>query len=223
MSEAPEQDEAPAVAAPRAPRALKEALLVYGAVFLAVLALALAAPLWGALEANLYLIVAAVFLAAPYLVIRRRGLSFERLGLTTDRLGRGALLGLLAGAVTLLPFAAGQHLWETQVQGREARFDAQNWLRWPLEQEGAPQRWGEAPGVWAWLEQGQWRAGLRSEKRERVKLVLEAPRPFALKVNSPLVALKAVDERGLEPEEGLEAGGALATLGDRAASLRPAA
>jgi membrane protease YdiL (CAAX protease family) len=59
-------------------------------------------------------IVAAAQLYVPILLIGRRGITRESLGLTSDHWRRDLLIALGLGLLTIVPFAIGHHYWQTR-------------------------------------------------------------------------------------------------------------
>ena len=181
-------------AAPRPPREeeeeeargralLREALALYLVAFALVLALALLGLGVGFVAANLYALVAAVFVGLPYWWMGKEELDPERFGLSTRRLGRNIAWGLAATALTVAPFAVGQYIWEVEVRGQQWRWDTDNWRRWPAHIEGQPTGWGrQRPGVWVWTERGELTVGMRADPEARYRVVLEASSPFRPRV-----------------------------------------
>lgn len=190
MTRAPESPQ------PEQESPLKEALAIYGVVFLMVLALALLGQLSGLISANLYLIVAVVFMGVPSLWMQRKKLEQERFGMTTRALARQVGVGLLAGVLTCVPFCAGQYVWETQVRERTFHFDLDNWYKWPLELDGEPDTWGERPGAWVWTEEGTLHVGMRAEERVRSALHIKADTAFVPVTRGSGTMLRAVSEGG---------------------------
>lgn len=174
----------------------RESLVVYGVVFLIVLALALVGQVNGFVHANLYLLVAFVFMGVPAWWMKRKALSPERFGMTTARLIRQASIGLIASVLTLAPFLAGQYIWETQVLERTFNFDVDNWYMWSLDLDGEPAQWGEEAGAWVWSEEEALHLGMRSEERQRGALIIEADEVFVPEVKGAGVVCRAVDDRG---------------------------
>lgn len=178
------------------PRAiLIEALVMWTIAFFAVLILAIVALGVGVVAANLYALVAAVFIGLPYWLLRRRALDPEDFGLSTQRLVRNVAIGLGMTLLTLPPFIAGQHLWETQVQGHKLVLSADNYAHWPIELEGQPQAWGQQAGAWVWSSRGSLYLGMRATKAHQNKLILEAPTPF-IPLQQGSVLARRLDERG---------------------------
>ncbi len=194
---APSQDVSAPESPPTQARASiwREALGIYGLAFIAVLALALVALAVGWVSANLYALVAAVFVLLPRWWMNRRGLDPEAHGLTWRHWRRGVVWGLLATALTVPLFWGGFHLWEHKVQGRTFRLSADHYWRWPADWEGEPARWGQQPGVWLWTVRGTLVIGMRGQPLSSGRVVLEGDRPF-LPVPQPGVLARRVEADG---------------------------
>lgn len=173
----------------------KEALLAWFIALLFVLALAVLAQLVGLIAANLYVLVAAVFIGLAALILRHQGLDPERFGLHTQKLTKNILWGLLFTAFTLPPFLIGQNLWETQLNKRRLVLSAENYAHWPVEIEGQPARWGSEPGAWIWSERGVLYLGMRATSTHQNKLILSAKTPF-IPVQPGGVMLKRMSPSG---------------------------
>lgn len=157
---------------------LREGLLAFCVVFVLVLALALVALGVGFVAANLYALVAAVFIGVPYAIMSRRDLDPHDFGLHTHHMGRQLKWGLAATILTLIPFAVGQYIWNTQVLDQKADVALSNYAQWPAELKGAPQGWGKTPGVWVWSVKGDVHIGMRVEGSSEHKLILTSKVPF---------------------------------------------
>ncbi len=175
---------------------IKEALGLYGVVFVLILGLALFGQVQSVVGANLYLIVALVFMGVPMLWMQRKKLDPESFGMTTKHMLRQLGVGLVAGAITFVPFVIGQYVWETQVLEQRFEFDVENWSKWSLELEGEPQHWGDEPGAWVWTEEEALHIGMRSEEQRRLAVMLEADEAFVPEVKGPGVVWRAVDAKG---------------------------
>ena len=124
---------------PTTPKALlREVLLACAGVTGACALLSVLQDFVPLLRANLYVLVAAIFLYLPVLLLRRRGLTTLDVGLTTRPRTRGLLFA--AGAMLLVfpPFLLGFHLWQGWVFGNRPHFDADAYHRWPMAWEGRP-------------------------------------------------------------------------------------
>ena len=157
---------------------LKEGLAVFCVVFVLVLVLALLALGVGVVAANLYALVAAVFVGVPYVLMSRRGLDPQAFGLHTRDMPRQLKWGVGVTLLTLAPFAAGQYLWNTQVLDQKANFQTSNYAQWPAHLKGAPASWGKSPGVWVWTLRGDLHIGMRVEGASEHKLILTSQAPF---------------------------------------------
>jgi membrane protease YdiL (CAAX protease family) len=197
VSEEQEQIDARETTDKQAARPLfKEALLIYLLAFFLVLGLALASNVVPLIATNLYALVAMVFIGIPYWWMGRKRLDGEAFALTTKNLARDVGIGLIAGFITLIPFAGGQYVWETQVFEREAHFHSENWWRWPAELDGEPGEWGQSSGSWIWETRGRLRIGMRQREGMRHKLVVEGDRPFVPAAVGSGLLVRAVLEDG---------------------------
>lgn len=160
------------------PRVLREALIIYAVAFFSILALALLSGSVGVIAANLYAIVAAVFIGLPYLWMERAKLDPSAFGLHTNKFLRDVGIGLVATIITFIPFAAGQYVWESQVRGLPFEFSVSNWYKLPLELEGEPEEWGDVAGAWAWSEKEDLFIGVRSQVRHRGRVILTSAEDF---------------------------------------------
>lgn len=142
----------------------REASLLYVAALILVFVAALGSLAVGLIAQNLYAIVAAIFILLPYTLLTRRGMSFERYGLTTLGWPRGLLWGVGATLITVPLFFVGFYAWETQVVERDFVFDMDHYRQWPVELEGKPQTWGAEPGIWIWTTRGDLRIGLSGHR-----------------------------------------------------------
>lgn len=174
---------------------LIEALVMWTIAFIAVLILAIAALGVNLIAANLYALVAAVFIGLPYWLLRRKSLDPDDFGLSTRRLWRNVALGLGMTLLTLPPFIAGQHLWETQVQDHKLVLSADNYAHWPIELEGQPQTWGQHAGAWLWSNRGALYLGMRATKTHQNKLIIEAHTPF-IPLQQGSVLARRLDDKG---------------------------
>lgn len=104
------------------------------------------------LRANLYVLVAAIFLYLPMVLLRRRGLTTLDVGLTTHPRGRGLAFALAAMALTFPPFAIGFHYWQGMVLGNRPAFEADAYRRWPAVWEGRPGRGSSLDGLTLYVE-----------------------------------------------------------------------
>jgi hypothetical protein len=163
---------------------IREIAAMTGACFLLVLAASLLAQVIPFVSRSLYLIVAVVFIYLPFWWLEQRELSFERFGLTTDRLLPGIGWGLLFSVLTLIPFAGGFWAWETYVVESTYRFEWGNFQRWEPEMEGAPKGWGRQPGVWLWTDDREVHLGVKAG-REPVRVTLQSDRAHRPKVVGP--------------------------------------
>jgi membrane protease YdiL (CAAX protease family) len=166
---------------PQQERLPREISVVYGVVLALVLAAVVLAQFVPFLAQNLYALVAAIFVGVPYWWLSRRGVDFERFGLTWERAGRGALWGLLFAALTAGPFALGYWWWETTIQERHFELSADNNYKWPVEYQGRPDTWGDSPGVWVWADGPTLHMGIRSGQQP-VAVTLEADEAFTPQV-----------------------------------------
>ncbi len=188
----------------RARRLFKEVGAIYTGAFLAVLVLALSAGAVPFVSANLYALVAAVFVGLPYWWVGRKKLDAARLGLTWQGWSRGLGWGLLFTIGTLIPFAGGQYVWETQFQGRTFSYSTERYHRWPVELEGAKDGWGKSAGLWVWSKRDRLFIGARSDKTLSGKALLTAEVPFKPRPEGPGVILRPVDAAGkIKPNKGL--------------------
>lgn len=187
------QEDAPGTAAKPL---FKEALTLYLVAFFLVLGLALASSFVAVIATNLYALVALVFIGLPYWWMGRKKLEGEAFGLTTKHIIRDIGIGLIAGLITLIPFAGGQYLWETQVLEREAHFHSENWWRWPATLDGEPNQWGQSSGSWVWETRGRLRVGMRQREGMRHKIILEGDRPFIPKEIGAGMLIRAIQEDG---------------------------
>ncbi len=178
----------------RARSLVREMVAMVGTAFVLVLAATIAAQYVALVSSSLYLIVALVFLYLPNWWLDREGLDFERFGLVFQPLGRGLAWGLGATLVTLFPFAGGYWFWETQILDRQFVFQSDNLSKWSPQLRGRPDRWGEQPGVWVWVEQRQLHVGLRAEIRRPMTLQLEADRSAALATRGESAVYRETEE-----------------------------
>lgn len=156
----------------------RESIGIYVVVFLLVLILALSALGVGIIAANLYALVAIVFIGVPYYWMGKKHLDHDAFGLTTKQWPKHVAWGLLATLLTVIPFAAGQYFWETQIRQRHANHHADNYAHWPIELEGQPKQWGKKPGMWVWSQKNNLYIGIRGAPKRQHKLLLEAQAPF---------------------------------------------
>ena len=175
--------------------AARQGVLLWAVALLAVIALALLASQVGVVAANLYALVACVFVGLPYAVWRRRGEDPADFGMTARRWRSGLGWGLAFTALTLPPFAVGLHVWETQVLKHRLVLSTQSYAHWPLELEGQPARWGESPGAWVWSHRGVLYLGMRAAPGHQNKLVVEGSSPF-IPVHHGGVQLKRLTSKG---------------------------
>jgi membrane protease YdiL (CAAX protease family) len=169
-----------------------------------VLALALAAGAVPVVSANLYALVAAVFVGLPFWWVGRAKLDPARLGMTWKGWPRGLGWGLLFTVGTLAPFAVGQYVWETQFQGRTFSYSTERYHRWPVEYEGAQDGWGKEAGLWVWSKRDRLFVGARSDRELSGKALLTAEVPFKPRPEGPGVILRPVDAAGKKkPNRGL--------------------
>ncbi|MDY0059853.1 MAG: MrtP family glutamic-type intramembrane protease [Myxococcota bacterium] len=101
-------------------------------------ALSFAQEFWPLLRANLYVVVAAIFLYLPVVLLRRRGLSTLDVGLTTRPRVRGLLFAVGACLLVFPPYLVGFHFWQGWAFARQPHFTADAYRRWPAEWEGRP-------------------------------------------------------------------------------------
>lgn len=156
----------------------RESLGIYVIVFILVLVLALSALGVGIIAANLYALVAIVFIGVPYYWMGKKQLDNDTFGLTTKQWPKHVAWGLLATLITVIPFAVGQYVWETQVRQRHAHHSVDNYAHWPIDLEGQPKQWGKKPGMWVWSQKNNLYIGIRGAPRRQHKLLLEAQTPF---------------------------------------------
>ncbi len=180
-------------AAAASSRALfRECLAIYGASFVGILALALLSGAVGFIAANLYALVAAVFIGLPYWWMGRRDLDPDTFGLTTRRLLGNVGIGLVAAVITFIPFAVGQYVWEVEVRGNTFEFDPDHWWQWGEELAGEPDAWGTSAGAWVWESQHALHVGARSERDVVSKVRLKGDRPFVPKVIQGRMLVRAI-------------------------------
>lgn len=178
----------------------KEALLVYFIALVAIIVLALLAPLQGFLQTNLYLFVALLFFGIPALWMKRKMLDGQAFGLMMGpKFARNVAVGLVASLLTFIPFIAGQYLWETGVRGQTFAFDPAHIGRWDVATQGAPRLPGnqqKVPGAWVWSEERVLHFALQTEERFRAGLVLESATPFVPDIEGSALVVRALEEDG---------------------------
>ncbi len=81
------------------------------------------------LQANLSVVVAAVFLYLPATLLHRRGEDTLAYGLTARPRGRNLALFLLVSALVFPPYAVGFHVWQTELFGTRLDPSADHYLR----------------------------------------------------------------------------------------------
>lgn len=178
MTEADETARAPDATPPTSGGIFAEVGVVYAIMFALVLALALGALAVPLIAGNLYVLVAAVFLGVPWLVMDRRGLSPEAPNLTRRDHLKGLGWGFLFTIGTLIPFAIGNHIWETQARHRQVTPDMDKLWQWPTSADGEPRGWGKTPGVWVWTARQEVHIGARAAVGPMPRVLLEADTPF---------------------------------------------
>ncbi|MEM1349433.1 MAG: MrtP family glutamic-type intramembrane protease [Myxococcota bacterium] len=167
---------------------------MYAAGFVLVLALALVATGVGWVSANLYALVAAVFLGLPHWWMSRKELDPEGFGMTMERWAKSAAWGALFTAGTVPLFVVGQYVWEAEIRGREVTFDTERYLRWDPALEEHPKRWGRLPGVWVWTQRDAVILGTKSAPSSSGRIILEAPEPFTPRPRNDGIIVRPVDE-----------------------------
>lgn len=182
------------------PRVLREALIVYAVAFFSILTLALLSGSVSVIAANLYAIVAAVFIGLPYLWMERAKLDPRAFGLHTNKLLRDVGIGLIATLITFVPFAAGQYVWESRVRGLPFEFSVSNWHKLPIELEGEPEEWGDVAGAWAWSDKEDLIIGVRSQVRHRGRIILTSDEDFRPTLLGGSALVRAVDPEGRRKE-----------------------
>lgn len=170
--------------------------VVYLIMFALVLALALGALGVGLIANNLYVLVAAVFLGVPWLIMDRRGLAPEAPNLTRRDHLKGLGWGFLFTIGTLIPFALGNHVWETQARHRALTPDLDRLWQWPTSADGEPRGWGNAPGVWVWTTRQEVHIGARAAAGPPPRLLLEADTPFLPARTYSGLRVEAIDTSG---------------------------
>jgi len=136
LTPAPPSDAAPDPAARR--KAFGELAVVFASSLVLTRVLSDLANVSAFFSEYLFTFVAAVFLVLPYLVLTRRRASFEAHAMTWAGWPRGLAWGLGLAAVTLVPFAIGYHLWQTDVLGHSFHPSTDNYVQLPLALEGRP-------------------------------------------------------------------------------------
>ncbi len=209
-------------------RLLREVLLAAGGATLACSILSLLQGYVPLVRSNLYLLVAAIFLYLPVLLLKRRGLTTQDVGLTTTPLRPGLTWAALTVLVIFPPYALGFHLWQGWMFGNEPKFQRDAYLRWPVQWEGSPGAHESRPGLelftelsrleFRWRGLGRLSVTLHTDGEVEVlrrrnarhmsvakgMLSFEASRPGAVvlrvKGGSTLTVAPRVDGRPLEPE-----------------------
>lgn len=173
----------------------REVGLMLGVAFTLVATVSVGAQFvpWG--SQYVYLLVAAVFYGLPFLWIERNGWDFRRFGLVADRIWSTLGWGLGFAVLTAVPFAGGYWVWETYAVGSTYEFEWDNYRKWDPQLQGEPEGWGEAPGVWVWLEDRSIRAGLRAGDPGEPPLTVRLKGDRAFSVDS-------VGDAFVEPVEG---------------------
>lgn len=133
-------------------RLLTEVLLATAGATAACALLSFVQELVPLVRANLYVLVAAIFLYLPVLLLRRRGMTTLDVGLTTRPRLRGLLFALGAMLVTFPPFLTGFHVWQGWMFGNTPHFAAEAYHRWPVEWEGRPGRGSGGQGLELFVE-----------------------------------------------------------------------
>ncbi len=123
----------PAQPPPDDPR-WREPLLAFGAVVVGLVAVSLLAEVWGPFADYLLLVAAAIFIAIPYVILRRRGADFDRFGIDLDRIPLSHIgLGILVTVVVFPFYSVAYHVWETSFLERDFSPSVDNYRQWPVE------------------------------------------------------------------------------------------
>ncbi len=178
---------------------VRETAGVFGAVFAVVLAATLLAQVSSLVASALYLIVAVAFVFPVWWLIDVRGCAPESFGLRGERIWRDVGFGGLLVAVTLIPFAGGFYLWQTQVVGETFAFEWSNFEKWSPQHRGQPAQWGEKPGVWTWADEREIRVGMRAGAEGEVRAELRLDRPAVPSTVGPVELQPAGGGGGDEP------------------------
>ncbi len=131
---------------------LREVLLASGGCTLLVAVLSWLQDYVPLLRANLYVVVAGLFLYLPVWLLRRRGLGTLDVGLSTRPRRRNLAFALGAMLVTFPPFLLGFHAWQAWRFDHGPRFEQDAYLRWPAAWEGRPAAKVQAPGLDLWVD-----------------------------------------------------------------------
>jgi len=103
------------------------------------------------IQANLSVVVAAIFLYLPAALLHRRGEDTLAYGLTARPWGRGLVLFVLVSALVFPPYAVGFHVWQTRLFSARLDPSADHYLRFAPDGRslsGFDTTWeGRPPGV----------------------------------------------------------------------------
>jgi hypothetical protein len=133
----------------RHPR-FREVLWVFGSVLFAAIAVSLLAIAVPWLQYYTHAVLALVFLFTPQIIFARYDLDPADFGLTTDGALWSTLWGVAFTIATILPFAGGYYVWQTQFLGNSFDVETGNYLQWSPQLKGKPTSWSDNSGVWLW-------------------------------------------------------------------------
>lgn len=112
----------------------REPIAAFGVVVAGLAAVSVLASVWAPMASYLLLVAAAIFIAVPYVILRRSDADFRRFGIDLDEIPLKHIgLGLAVCAVIFPLYAVGYHVWETSFQERDFEPAVDNYRQWPVE------------------------------------------------------------------------------------------
>ena len=112
----------------------REPLVAFGIVVASLGLLSGLSMVWPPVANHILALAAVVFVAVPFVILRRQNADFERFGIDLEKLPlRHVALALGVTLVVFPLYAVGHHLWETQFEDRQFHFEWDNYRQWPVE------------------------------------------------------------------------------------------